>query len=232
MILGAALYVGRAIEDHWFWRSNEYTKLDRLRAGFNLEYFERLLGPPIVTRNVSGFAEKAFRGRGYWVKTISRGKTVDLYSVTACDTSFAPTIGFGSNLTLNRTTLADISRQPQELIHDYRVGVTAPTFLFEGAYTGFSGYYKVVFWGFNGICPQTSDPSWFSFLPRKRSGSTKTSAGALASRKKVVINTYGETAPLMLAHAKDFFGIRSEKFQLTRYHHFYTAVDRVLTQGG
>jgi hypothetical protein len=200
VVLGsAALYVVENAEDQWLWRGDEYNKLTGLRAGFDLSYFESQLGTPTVTRSFRGHQESIFKGRAYWVQTISRGEAVLLYAVTSCDKSFHPTfapIGSDLQVELNRSQLADVATSEHSLTYDYFVGATAPSLFYEGIYSGFSGYYKTFLWGWNSVC-HTQDEELiappFGSTPR---GLTSSQGSYLEQfRQESLVNTYAETAP-------------------------------------
>lgn len=200
MVLGGAcLYIGEAVEDEWLWRGGEYDKLVNLRAGFDLSYFESQLGTPTVSRGYRGYEESAFKGRGYWVQTISRSGAVVLYAITACDQSFHPTfspIGTGLMVELNRSRLADVAPANSGFSYDYFVGATAPPLFYEGLYAGFSGYYKTFLWGWNSVCDKAGD----SHLAPPTNAAPRGSTAMLDTRhdrfrEETQINTYAETAP-------------------------------------
>lgn len=199
MLGGAVLYVAKSVEDKWLWRGGEYDKLTGLRAGFDFSFFKSQLGTPTVTRVYRGYQESAFRGRGYWVQTISRGGAVQLYAVTSCEKAFHPTfrlLGGDLPIELNRSHLADIAPPGEIIAFDYFVGVTAPTLFYEGLYGGFGGYYKTFAWGWNSVCGGVDEEMAMPNAAARNSGLTSDLTPSLEEvRKDAPVNTYVETAP-------------------------------------
>ena len=73
----------------------ESAKLDKLRAGFDIETFRDVLGAPVFrrARRNGSLLESSFRGRDYWVQTISdKQGAVNAFAVTSCDENFRPTL--------------------------------------------------------------------------------------------------------------------------------------------
>lgn len=188
------------VEDQWLWRGDEYNKLTGLRAGFDLGYFESQLGTPTVTGGFRGYQESAFKGRGYWVQTISRDRSVLLYAVTSCDKSFHPTfrpIGSDLRVELNRSHLADVAPADSGLAYDYYFfGATAPPVSYEGFYSRFSGYYKTFLWGWNSVCDKPGDTHLLPPETSPRRGFTSELGSDHEKFRQVTpVNTYAETAP-------------------------------------
>lgn len=243
VIAGAAIYVGGKISDGLSsWRDAEYQKLSSLRAGYNLRYFEAQLGPPLASQVKAGLREDAFRGRDYWVQTVSKQGTVELYAVTSCSSSFQPTFlpaGIGPAITLNRDKLGDIVPVPDRSVgFDYLLGASAPSLFYEGVYGGTSAFYKTIVWGVNGICADSFKGERVLSLPSlSRTGFTaELGRRGLAFRRKIRINTFAETAPLVDGGIPRNFGIirtgpRIGPVDLRDFGPFYVGPDRVLIQG-
>lgn len=236
MLGSAVLYVAKSAEDKWLWRGDEYDKLTGLRAGFDLSYFESQLGTPTITRSFQGYQESAFKGRSYWVQTVSQGEAVLLYAVTSCDKSFHPIfrpIGTDFQVELNRSYLPDVAPSSSSLAYDYFVGATAPTLFYEGIYSGFSGYYKTFLWGWNSICYEQGEelvvPPQGS-APRGRTAQLDPRLEEF--RRETDINTYAETAPATFpesASGDDGLSALSP-INLHRMHGFYVGPSRVSLQ--
>ncbi len=232
---GAVLYVVKAAEDQWLWRGDEYDKLTALRAGFDLSYFESQLGTPTVTRSFRGYQESAFKGRGYWVQTISRGEAILLYAVTSCDKNFHPTfVPLGSDLRveLNRSDLADIGTSDSDFAYDYFVGATAPSLFYEGVYSGFSGYYKTFLWGWNSVCLAQDEELIAPPLGLSPRGSTsKQGSRHEQFRRETLVNTYAETAPATFPGSTDEGTLSALRpINLHAMHGFYVGPSRVSLQ--
>jgi hypothetical protein len=232
---GAVLYVAKSVEDKWLWRGGEYDKLTGLRAGFDLSFFKSQLGTPTVTRSFRGYRESAFRGRGYWVQTISRGGAVQLYAVTSCERSFHPTfLPLGSDLPveLNRSHLADIAPASESLVFDYFVGVTAPTLFYEGLYGGFGGIYKTYAWGWNSVCGGPDKGMATPNAAAKNLGMTTELTPSLEDvRRDALVNTYVETAPATFPGPDGSLALDTDRQpNLHQLHGFYVGPSWVLLQ--
>jgi hypothetical protein len=246
-LISAGFVVGDAVTrfhgwfDHRFeWRDAEYRKLTSLQAGFTLAKFRAELGEPLFQRAVSdtvpqpfarknrsrqGFTESTFRGRDYWVQTISaQGGTVLSYAVTSCDAQFRPTFTgpFHSfSLTLNKSTFDDVVpwKRARGLLSTYfPSGATANSFFYDVMYGGNPLDYKSFAWGLDDACP-----GWFPYYESlyKRKlipfgkgwsfhGSTRRGDGqVMRFRQTATINTYAETAPTAwhIDYAHSFFQI-------------------------
>src|SRR5665811_1171449 len=209
VFVSAGIFVIDRVSAAWFWRSAEYDKLTSLRAGFDLRYFEDRLGLPFASRTRHGYRENGFKGRGFWVQTISRNGRVELYAVTACDRSFHPTFtlaGTDTGIELNRDRLADII-PGAHVAFDYSIGASAPTLLYEGIYGGRPGFYKTTAWGISSLCgvPEGLDiPSFGSNV----SGDTSSlSRNVKEFRRRAAVNTFAESAPAVDGSQPSNFGI-------------------------
>ena len=219
VVSGAALYVGRAIQHQWFWRSGEYDTLTRLKAGFDLRYFEDQLGLPVFIKRRGGWVESTFRGHAYWVQTISHNGAVELYAVTSCSGDFRPTFEIsdfpGNPVTLERSTLASVGIE--SLSYEYLLGANTYHF-YETIYGGFEGHYKTYVWGASSTCPNESIFDRFpqANLHARMIGKVASKEPKLKPfREDAIVNTYIETAPFTsLANRGKMrsVGIRPELF--------------------
>jgi len=232
----AGIFILERATATWFWRGGEYDKLTSLRAGFDLRYFEDQLGPPFTSRVSGGYRESGFKGRDYWVQTISRDGIVQLYAVTSCDRSFHPTFtlaGTNVEIELNRDHFTDVI-PGADLPFDYSIGVTAPSLFYEAAYGGMSSFYKTTLWGVSSLC---GPPDHLGDLGRIHSGDTsELDQGGQAFRRLEVVNTFAESAPGVGGPPPSRFGINSGQrgksvVQLYRFGDFYIGPDQVLLQG-
>jgi hypothetical protein len=99
-------------DNHFRWQEGAETTLPTLQAGYNYSYFTELLGTPVISRAIpKGYTESVFKGRGYYVETLtSHSNEVDYYETTICDSSIKPTFplpGLG-HVTLNHSAFASI----------------------------------------------------------------------------------------------------------------------------
>jgi hypothetical protein len=161
VVAGAAIYVGKAVEREWFWRSHEYDKLTSLIAGMPLARFVAVLGAPVFARDSADdrYRESTFSGRGYWVQTVSVADgTVVEYAVTACARGFTPTFpirGTGKSVTLQRTRMLHVDDEGAEPADYFVSGTGGGRSHFYNEDLGGNGtYYKQLAWGFNDACPQ------------------------------------------------------------------------------
>lgn len=194
---------------NWFhthiqWRSQIEAELTGLHAGFTDSHFRQVLGQPLVLDESENhqFIERIFKGRGFWVQTISSTDgTVDLYDATVCDQSLRPTfdlVGVGPEM-LNRSTFAHFTGRVQ-IDYDYQIGVaSADPFMLEDEYQGGAADYVTYLWGVSSVC----DPQAHWLLPLVRAypslenglPSVVNHHDLVALRQHVVANTFGETAP-------------------------------------
>jgi hypothetical protein len=237
-VLGSAvLYLGKAANEQFDWRDDEYGKLHSLAAGFDLAYFKSVLGTPIFSRaRKTGYTESSFRGRGYWVQALSYGNIVKLYAVTACEGDFEPTFtipGLDIDIGLNQDKLADVDSIPEATNLDYRYsGATASTWLYETTGGGNPGYYKSYLWGINDACPD-----WYSQFTDIYKAVPFPGVQRMASdlgpqlrelRNEGVVNTYAETAPKVDLVPFVMGGDRTPEFAF--FHGFHIGVDRLLVR--
>ncbi|WP_433754656.1 ETEC_3214 domain-containing protein [Nocardia sp. CA-135398] len=95
------------------WRPVEYSILNELHAGYDIEYFESKLGKPTITdmrhQDAPDWRQLTFVRREYFVNVIvSESGRVEAYSVVTCNLSFRPTFNAPdrSQVTLNSAPLA------------------------------------------------------------------------------------------------------------------------------
>ncbi|MFE5706496.1 DUF2188 domain-containing protein [Rhodococcus koreensis] len=100
------------------WRPVEYSILNDIHAGYNLEYFESKLGNSTLTDSAipgaPGWRKHTFVRREYFVDVIvNETGRVEAYSVVTCNPNFTPTLKApdGSKVALNSVPLAR-SQQP------------------------------------------------------------------------------------------------------------------------
>lgn len=231
-VSGGAKWVVTQVNDSFYWEDDENDRLAQLRAGTTMAFFVEKLGEPEFTRPVLGrlkpprsfgadftrgpYVESGFRGRGYWVQTISnRDETVVLFAVTACDRNFRPVLNgpYGDiEVTLNESTFGHVlpwkTVKDRALLSNYFAsGATANSTFFDILYGGNPGDYKTIVWGVNDACqdwfhryeafydrgllPLTSTPKGWGFKGETWRGGKS----VRAFRAGVIVNTYGETAP-------------------------------------
>src|SRR5215207_389144 len=230
VVAGAAIYVGGAVNDKWFWQDDEYEKLHSLRAGFTLDYFESVLGPPVFSRPASQgpYRESTFRGREYWVQAISKDGVVELYATTSCDDDFHPSFRIpnsGNRITLRRTHLADAYADPR--VQYFTSGATAPPYYYEIGPQGNPTFYKSFIWGIDGACwPQGPAFALHGLLDFGKAesgvynGYAKNGGQAVRRfREAAIVNTFVETAPGVF-----LFGPHS----LASFHGFQIGPDEIL----
>lgn len=240
VFVSAGIFVIDRISATWFWRGAEYDKLTSLRAGFDLRYFEDRLGLPFASRTRNGYRENGFKGRGFWVQTISHNGRVELFAVTACDRSFHPKFtlaGTDVGVELNRDHLADII-PGASVAFDYSIGASAPTLLNEGIYGGRSSFYKTTIWGLSSLCGVPDGLDIPSFGSNVSGETSSLSPGVKKFRRRATVNTFAETAPAVDGSQPSNFGIEpggrmngGSAVQLYRFGDFYIGPDWVLLQG-
>lgn len=206
VVVGTVFHLWDWYSRHANWRTAEYRKLDSLIAGFSLEQFKTTLGSPIFVQvaRKSHLVESTFRGRGFWVQTISDNDgVVRSYAVTSCSRTFRPSFRLGTELlVLQQTTFAEVARQfGGGVVVDYFLsGATANSYFLESFYGGNPTNYKTYGWGIDDACPARSDP--YGYFGHRRplfqeyhgelSGLPRV---AREFRAAAAVNTYVETAP-------------------------------------
>jgi hypothetical protein len=200
------------IQDALRMKQREYDLLTDLKAGFTIQKFEETLGAPIFRRPLDDrrWTESTFQGDSYWVQAVSdRDGVVALYSVTSCDTGFAPTFDFpGGTVTLNVSTMASVGSPIGAAEARYFLsGATANSNFVDIAYGGNPGNYKTYAWGINDACFSWQRYSRdlfragvlpFSDTTHEFSGSPgRGGTSLLRFRHRAVVNLYAETAPFI-----------------------------------
>lgn len=204
------LYVER-----YQWRSDEYKKLQTLKAGMTLARFEELLGSPdFVTRSESGnLREALFHGREYWAQAIyDEDETVLLYSITSCSSHFNPRFDTpAGKVKLNLARMAELG-QPQ-LIHYLLATASGNMYTFDEYYFGNPGGYKTYFFGVSDGCRVLLSANSYRTTPTTGSKVIVPDTGPPLNylnvnfpqgnsrisnlRETSVLNTYAETAPFV-----------------------------------
>src|SRR3989344_2921737 len=157
-ILQGSSFVSKVIKEKLYWRNTEYSKINSVRPGMNIDYFNEVFG----VANYKKISEKnqyltihTFKERDYWVQAVaSNSGTVLLYTVTSCSEKFKPNINpnpIQSNITLQKSTLSQIGTEPQSL--NYFIGNTANTYFYDEYFLGNPSFYERVFVGINDVCP-------------------------------------------------------------------------------
>jgi hypothetical protein len=208
--------VVHALEPGADWRPAEYRRLTGLKAGYTIAKFYEVLGTPLFSRPAGrGLTESTFRGRAYWVQTISNAEgTVTIYAVTSCSADFNPRFIVPlagkplASVTLNRTVSANVlpTRDQGSIRADYQgPSATRDIYFYDTWYGANPGYYKSFAWGVNDACP-----GWYrGYLARSHKhffpdyglghfhGRVLDGGPSVARfRASVPVDTYAETAPL------------------------------------
>jgi hypothetical protein len=206
-------------------RDAEYRTLARLRAGMTLAYFEEALGTPwFVTKSRDGaFTEHLFRGRDYWVQTVSDDAgAVGRMAITSCDPDFHPAFSGVPNsspaidgVVLNETHF-DQTGAPPSKVHYFTSGATANSYWYDEYYFGNPGNYKTYYVGINDACPYDA-PAELFVLKSDYTDARYDPADALVAqfRAAAVANTYAESAPLIQPGELEAFPIGASRI-LTR----------------
>lgn len=252
VVLGAAIYIGRAVHDRWFWRDAEYAKLRSLKAGFDLPYFEHVLGPAVFSRfsRRTGYRESTFKERDHWVQALSRNGVVELFAVTSCNSSFHPSFeipGFGWTVELRHSRLSDIAQAPSRgtglfvprghaSIAYHLSGATASSYFYEATSGANPGYYKSFLWGVNDACPDWEGQlagaaqRLIGIHPVDTQSASQRDPKKLEEFRRIaVVNTYAETAPGVFLN-----GLRAHPPHLetppslAQFHGFHIGPDRLL----
>jgi hypothetical protein len=220
------------------WQARDYRKLSELRAGYTVGKFSDVLGAPTFTRLSYNkkWVEYTYQGRDSWVQAVTpRGSgTVAVFAVTSCSAHFNPTftVPYGKTVQLNRETLAEVTASRQANISlevRYQTpGATANAFYWEIISGGNPSNYKAFAWGYDDACNDRAWEKWDGFdvslkYPSSSNGVFApggpffTSRAVVRLRRRVVVNSYAETAPL-----DESFPSGENDFQI--------GVDRILTR--
>ncbi|WP_331718837.1 hypothetical protein OG851_43190 (plasmid) [Streptomyces sp. NBC_00161] len=199
------------------WRSVEYAKLGRLRAGHTLESFRAVLGAPLYRRTPKGgnLTYSTFSPRpDYWVDVVTDSHDVSVaFAVTSCEADFRPTFTFRDGPTHPRVTLRATRFQDMEQRSSANVkalmGATTSSYAFHVFYGGNPSSYRSLAWGVNDTCSawredQTEDAlrPWAEWHIRTEDSEAIRPWSELAPSDqerlgRVVVNTYAETAPFI-----------------------------------
>ncbi|MBT2438867.1 hypothetical protein J7E93_01735 [Streptomyces sp. ISL-36] len=198
------------------WRSIEYAKLGRLRAGHTLESFRAVLGAPLYRRTPNGgdLTYSTFSPRPeYWVDVVadSDGASV-AFAVTSCYEDFRPTFTFRngsahSRVTLRATRFQDVEQSPAVNVKASRGG-TSSSYAFHVFYGGNPTSYRSLAWGVNDTCAALTEDQTEEALEPWAEWHNRTRQFLEVVRPwqelgpsdrqrlgRVVVNTYAETDP-------------------------------------
>lgn len=186
--------------DKFLWRGDEYAKIQQLRAGDSTDFLDDLLGPPLLVRKSKdqAYTERNYRERDYWVQAIADGVgTVKFLAITACDSSFQPTITSPiSTVTLNRSTFTSIGT-PRKLRYHSSAGSLGTWFDEYGP--GNPAFYKSYFFGLSDACPMVAfaydyiERSLHSVAGQDGVEFDASNTAVEDFRRNSIINTYAET---------------------------------------
>lgn len=202
------------------WRTEEYTSLREIHAGYELDYVSERLGSPALVRRAvnddgASFRELIYDRNEHFVQVVvDEDDRVLLYAVTSCDADFQPTFdaGEGIEVQLQRRTLQE-SAQPVDTwpkvdfhvtvsdlensrdLH-YRTGLTgsSPEFFIEMWGGAISHRFRAYYIAINTLCLQESELDRVALVDYV--GDTQKAPAEVQSiRKALAANTYAETAP-------------------------------------
>lgn len=197
------------------WRSVEYAKLGRLRAGHTLESFRAVLGAPLYRRTPKGgdLTYSTFSPRpDYWVDVVTDSDDVSVaFAVTSCEADFRPTFTFRDGpahprVTLRATRFQDMEQRSSANVKAF-LGATTSSYAFHVIGSSNPTSYRSLAWGVNDTCSawpdvQTADAleQWAEWHIRTEDSEIIRPWSELAPSDqerlgRVVVNTYAETAP-------------------------------------
>ena len=195
--------------DHAYrWRKHEYARLHSLHAGYTERKFEASLGAPAFHNVKRNWTENTFRGRDYWLQTVTRrGSTrVVYFSVLSCSKSFNPTFQLPdtTKITLNKMTLRQVG-DAADFADYFAPGATANAHFYDLLQGANPTNYKSYAWGFDDACLNMK--SWTAFLTKpflkavgfagQYQGDPLGGGPAIQGfRKRIPVNMYAETSPL------------------------------------
>lgn len=199
------------------WRSVEYAKLGRLRAGHTLESFRAVLGAPLYRRKPKGgdLTYSTFSPRpDYWVDVVTdRGDVSVAFAVTSCDADFRPTFTFRDGpdrprVTLRVTRFQDMKQRSSAEVKAF-MGATTSSYAFHVFYGGNPSSYRSLAWGVNDTCAawradrtEHALEPWTEWHVRTEDSEAVRPWRELAPSDqerlgRAVVNTYAETAPFV-----------------------------------
>jgi hypothetical protein len=205
--IGHAVLQARDLySDTFRWRQEEYRKIGSLAAGISSEKVKETLGSPLFVRKSQdgSLTESSFRGRDYWVQTISDlSGTVRLLAITACNLDFKPEIdSLVGRIVLNESRFDSTNGAPSGIRYGLS-GATANSFFYDEYYLGNPGFYKTYLVGIDDACPAVANyaedlaaQGELPFIIRNLRQADPYSADnqvVAAFRANSVINTYAET---------------------------------------
>jgi hypothetical protein len=210
VLADATINVVRFVDHQVLWRDEEYEKLERLKAGFSFEVFDETLGAPVFVRDRGQVRERTYKGRDYWVQTVSGSDgVVTLYSVTSCDEDFKPefSIAGGSE---NGTSDSKIQLHESEAgsviadsthtrLNFFYSGATANSRFLTTWSSGNPSNYKAYAWGYTDPCEGDRLPPRVEALGDDGLfyGSVDEAPRSVRDfGNRVSVNTFAETAPL------------------------------------
>jgi hypothetical protein len=194
--------------DHAYrWRNHEYIRLHSLHAGYTERKFEESLGAPAF-HNVKGdWTENTFRGRDYWLQTVTRrgSARVVYFSVLSCSKSFNPTFQLpdATKITLNGMALSQVG-DSSDFADYFAPGATANAHFYDILQGSNPTNYKSYAWGFDDACLNMKP--WTAFLTKPflkavgfagvYQGDPLAGGPAIQGfRKRIPVNMYAETSP-------------------------------------
>lgn len=190
----------RLYNKNFDWQPKVEQELTGLHAGYNVAFFRQVLGVPILAQATSrGYAEDVFKGRGFWVETLTKGSSeVQFYSVTVCDPSIRPQFYMPNTgtVTLNQSTLSSITSVAQYSYWFTGMQGTDSPSMKEFAYAGAAGGYRTFMWGLSSACDDSVTQMGGLETSFPALDHPKIPKHQLAEIRKIAIaNVYGETAP-------------------------------------
>lgn len=225
VVLGALLTiasfakdVSRFVHSNYFVAQNVSEQIRPLFAGQSIEYFQSILGPQLIQREVSEkYTEYIFRYKTAYIQALTRKpeKEVIFWAVTYCGSEpmliqrpmfsmggYSRTDGGGKEyfesmlsekLYLGKSSIKDFYKSEHGEFKYFISGATANSSVYESLYLGNPGAYQTVFLGINDICPFSESSYSYSGLSVY---GTSTEEEIEKFRKEVSVNTYAETSPL------------------------------------
>ena len=192
------------INSTFLWRNIEYKKINSVRPGMYIQKITDVFGTPFYTRNMQNnksLTENTYKGRGYWIDTISNDSgEVLLYTITSCDKNFSPTIDpnpLQKSITLQKSTLSSIGDNPSGIKY-FASGATANSYFFDEYSWGNPSNYETVYVGYNDQCPQFPKKAISQMDDLFKLGDEANLEDPYIQkfRDNLLINTYAETAPM------------------------------------
>ena len=211
--ISSAIIIGNTIQqardfysDTFRWREHEYSKIAKLSAGISSEKVKETLGSPLFVRKSKDglLTESSFRGRDYWVQTISDSSgTVKLLAVTACDDDFKPEIQSPvGRIVLNESRFDSTNKTPLAVRY-FLSGATANSFFYDEYNLGNPGFYKTYLIGIDDACPALANYAldlahqgqWPFAMQNAYEAAPYSATDEIVAAFRVnsIVNTYAET---------------------------------------